>query len=219
MPGIPSMVRRGWALGAASWLLLGSVSVVSWRHWAPLLSACAGTASQGGSRAPQGSTGCWRWDGWFWGPSGCLPSATCSRCVAGTLQAAISISPLSLVTLAPARGRELLSLLSPRGGTHTPGGQSWSARLCRLWACSESPAALLFPGLQAPGLHPQASQALLPALQQQVRGTQSIPQSGTHSCDSWPLHSPGHNSALQRGDVPHCLPALPSLQNGKISKV
>jgi len=45
--------RRGWAPGAAPWLLLGSVTVASWWHRAPLLSARAGTASPGGSRAPR----------------------------------------------------------------------------------------------------------------------------------------------------------------------
>lgn len=37
----------------------------------------------------------------------------------------------------PGQGKR--SLLSPRGSTHAPGVQSRSARLCRLWACSESP--------------------------------------------------------------------------------
>ena len=54
------------------------------------------------------------------GPSRCCPSTTRSRCGAGTLRAAVS--PPHLVPLALARGRGLLSLLSPRGGTHTPGG-------------------------------------------------------------------------------------------------
>lgn len=47
------------------------------------------------------------------------------------------LSALPSGCLLPGQGKR--SLLSPRGGTHTPGVQSRSARLCRLWACPESP--------------------------------------------------------------------------------
>lgn len=144
----------------------GSVRAASWRHGAPLL---CWHCTQGGSRDLRSSAGCWQWRGGVWGPSRCCPSAACSRRGAGSLQAAFS--PPHPVPLAPARGRGLLSLLSPRDGTHTPGGQSRSARLCRLWVCSESPAARLFPGLQAPGSHPQAPWALLPGPSSPSGGT------------------------------------------------
>lgn len=100
----------------------------SWQHQAPSCSASAlRFASQGGSRALWGY---WRRFGSFRGLTRCCPSAACSRSVARSLQAGLSLP--RVVSLTPARGRGLLSLLSPRGVTHTPGGQSRSTRLLQL---------------------------------------------------------------------------------------
>lgn len=214
-PGLPSMVMHGWAPGATSWLLLGSVSVASGHLCCqPVLALHprVGAERCGALQAVGDGVG------GFGGPTMCCPSTACSKCGTGTLQAAIS--PPQLVPLAPVRGKGVLSLLSPRGGTHTPGGQSRSARLCRLWACSESPAALLFPGLQAPRSHPQASWALLPGLirhWQRVGGAQSITQTGesllrlptVQQHGQCGCACPGHSSALQEGvtSPTACLPS------------
>lgn len=100
----------------------------SWQHQAPSCSASAlRFASQSGSRALWGYW-CWFWS--FMGLTRCCPSAACSRSVASTLQAARSLP--RVVSLAPARGRGLVSLLSPRGITHTPAGLSRSTRLHQL---------------------------------------------------------------------------------------
>lgn len=126
-----------WCDISGHWELLrgyffGSVCMASLQYWAALLPARAGTVSQGGSRAPQDSTGCWRW-GWVILEPGAAPLL-----VVG-LGPALSrlLSALPSECRLPGQGKQ--SLLSPRDSTHAPGVQSRSARLCRLWECSESP--------------------------------------------------------------------------------
>lgn len=86
-------------------------------------------------------------------------------------------SPPCVVFLASARGRGL-SLLSLSRVTHTPGGQSRSARLCRL---AERALSHPQPCSSQPGRCSQASQVLLPGrfCHQQQSGVQSIALCGT----------------------------------------
>lgn len=143
-----------------------------------------------------------------WGGLGGHPGAALALLAVGVGQALSRLLSALHTREVPRPGEGASEPAQPRGRhPHPGGGQSRSARLCRLWVCSESPPALLFPGLRAPGSHPQASRALLPGLQQRAGGAQSIsraresllhllavPQPGQHGCAC-----PGHSCALQKG--------------------
>lgn len=133
MPWFCSLARHAWAPGAApsaasSAFLALRVEVLA----APgtfVLCLCPQICIPGWEQSPVGLL-VMVWFGSFMGLTRCCPSAACSRSVASTLQAAQSLP--CVVSLAPARGRGLVSLLSPRGITHTPAGLSRSTRLHQL---------------------------------------------------------------------------------------
>lgn len=117
------------------------------------------------------------------------------------------LSALPSECLLPGQGKR--SLLSPRGCTHAPGVQSRSARLCRLWACSESPqpcAPSSARRLPRTRRYPSSAARAAGAGSQEHHpgdGDRVIP--ATHRCP--PARTAWLCPALQRGDVRPPLPA------------